>query len=48
MSDLKSGVMAAITGLDDKITKIGAKLDARSAPKAAAPAPKPAAKPKPR
>jgi hypothetical protein len=48
MSDLKSGVMAAFTGLDDKITKIGAKLDARSAPKAAAPAPKPAAKPKPR
>jgi hypothetical protein len=47
MSDLKSGVMGAITGLDDKITKIGAKLDARSAPKPAAPAPKPAAKPKP-
>ena len=45
MSDLKSGVMEAITGLDDKITKIGAKLDARSAPKPAAP--KPAAKPKP-
>ena len=49
MSGLKSGVMEAITGLDDKITKIGAKLDARSAPKPAAPAPapKPAAKPKP-
>ena len=48
MSDLKSGLMQAITGLDDKITKIGAKLDARSAPKPPAPAPKPAAKPKPR
>jgi hypothetical protein len=47
MSGLKSGVMEALTGLDDKITKIGAKLDARSAPKPAAPAPKPAAKPKP-
>jgi hypothetical protein len=47
MSGLKSAVMEAITGLDDKITKIGAKLDARSAPKPAAPAPKPAAKPKP-
>jgi hypothetical protein len=45
MSDLKSGVMEAITGLDDKITKMGAKLDARPAPKP--PAPKPAAKPKP-
>ena len=48
MSDLKSGLMQAITGLDDKITKIGAKLDARTAPKAPAPAPRPAAKPKPR
>ena len=46
MSDLKSGLMQAITGLDDKITKIGAKLDARSAPKPAPAAP--AAKPKPR
>jgi hypothetical protein len=46
MSDLKSGVMEAITGLDDKIAKIGAKLEARSAPKPAAPA-KPAARPKP-
>jgi hypothetical protein len=45
MSDLKSGLMQAITGIDDKITKIGAKLDARSAPKPAAP--KPAARPKP-
>lgn len=48
MSDLKSGLMQAITGLDDKITKIGAKFDTRNAPKPAAPAPKPAAKPKPR
>ena len=50
MSDLKSGLMQAINGLDDKITKIGAMLDARNAPKAPAPAPppKPAAKPKPR
>jgi hypothetical protein len=48
MSDLKSSLMQAITGLDDKITKIGAKFDARSAPKPVAPAPKPAAKPKPR
>lgn len=47
MSDLKSGLMQAITGLDDKIAKIGAKLDARNTPKPAAPAPKPAAKPKP-
>ena len=47
MSDLKSALTQAITGLDDKIAKIGAKLDARSAPKAAAPAPKPAARPKP-
>jgi hypothetical protein len=45
MSDLKSDLMQAITGIDDKITKIGAKLDARSAPKPAAP--KPAARPKP-
>jgi hypothetical protein len=45
MSDLKSGLMQAITGLDDKIAKIGAKLEARSAPKPAAP--KPAARPKP-
>jgi len=45
MSDLKSGLMEAITGLDDKIAKIGAKLEARSAPKPAAP--KPAARPKP-
>ena len=48
MSDLKSGLMQAITGLDDKITKIGAKLDARSRAEARVPAPKPAAKPKPR
>jgi hypothetical protein len=47
MSDLKSGVMEAITGLDDKIAKIGAKLEARSPPKPAAPAPKPAARPRP-
>lgn len=45
MSNLKSGLMQAITGLDDKIAKIGAKLEARSAPKPAAP--KPAARPKP-
>lgn len=47
MSDLKSTVTQAISGLDDKITKIGAKLEARAAPKPAAPTPKPAAKPKP-
>ena len=48
MSDLKAGVMQTLSELESSIAKIGAKLDARSAPpKPAAPAPKPAAKPKP-
>jgi hypothetical protein len=48
MSDLKAGVMQTLSELEGSIAKIGAKLDARSAPpKPAAPAPKPAAKPKP-
>jgi hypothetical protein len=45
ISDLKSALTQAIADLDDKIAKIGAKLEARSAPKPAAP--KPAARPKP-
>jgi hypothetical protein len=53
MSDLKAALTQSITGLDDKITKIGAKLETRNAAKPAAPLkptappPKPAARPKP-
>jgi hypothetical protein len=46
MTDLKAGLMQALSEMKSDMAKMGAKLDARSAPKPAAPAPKPVTKPK--
>jgi hypothetical protein len=50
IGDMQSGLTQAMTdmktGLSESITKIGAKLDARSQPKPNPPAPKPPARPR--